>query len=374
MSKQYNTRKKQNSSRWVNISIAILCVVIILVFVIVLITKTGVEEIQQTSTSASTDAATTTSTTTMEITTESPSLLTYPTDAEDLFTLTENNITSEYAILLNVEDNTVMASRNADEIIYPASMTKIMTLLVAAENIEDMDDTFTMTYEIIAPLVEMDASRAGFSEGETVTLWDLMYGIALPSGADASVAIATYVSGSEEAFVELMNEKAEELGLENTHFVNTSGLHDEDHYSTVTDIALLMTAVMENDICQEVLSTYQYTTTATDEHPDGIVLESTMFTRMSGDEVEGITIEAGKTGYTDASGHCLVSYATDEEGNGYVAVVANSTTYWNSVYDTFAIYGLICDGYEMPTDLASSTSGGESITDETTYTETTTTY
>lgn len=374
MSKQYNTRKKQNSSRWVNISIAILCVIIILVFVIVLITKTGVEEIQQTSTSASTDAETTTSTTTMEITTESPSLLTYPTDAEDLFTLTENNITSEYAILLNVEDNTVMASRNADEIIYPASMTKIMTLLVAAENIEDMDDTFTMTYEIIAPLVEMDASRAGFSEGETVTLWDLMYGIALPSGADASVAIATYVSGSEEAFVELMNEKAEELGLENTHFVNTSGLHDEDHYSTVTDIALLMTAVMENDICQEVLSTYQYTTTATDEHPDGIVLESTMFTRMSGDEVEGITIEAGKTGYTDASGHCLVSYATDEEGNGYVAVVANSTTYWNSVYDTFAIYGLICDGYEMPTDLASSTSGDESITDETTYTETTTTY
>lgn len=374
MSKQYNTRKKQNSSRWVNISIAILCVVIILVFVIVLITKTGVEEIQQTSTSASTDAETTTSTTTMEITTESPSLLTYPTDAEDLFTLTENNITSEYAILLNVEDNTVMASRNADEIIYPASMTKIMTLLVAAENIEDMNDTFTMTYEIIAPLVEMDASRAGFSEGETVTLWDLMYGIALPSGADASVAIATYVSGSEEAFVELMNEKAEELGLENTHFVNTSGLHDEDHYSTVTDIALLMTAVMENDICQEVLSTYQYTTTATDEHPDGIVLESTMFTRMSGDEVEGITIEAGKTGYTDASGHCLVSYATDEEGNGYVAVVANSTTYWNSVYDTFAIYGLICDGYEMPTDLASSTSGDESITDETTYTETTTTY
>lgn len=374
MSKQYNTRKKQNSSRWVNISIAILCVVIILVFVIVLITKTGVEEIQQTSTSASTDAETTTSTTTMEITTESPSLLTYPTDAEDLFTLTENNITSEYAILLNVEDNTVMASRNADEIIYPASMTKIMTLLVAAENIEDMNDTFTMTYEIIAPLVEMDASRAGFSEGETVTLWDLMYGIALPSGADASVAIATYVSGSEEAFVELMNEKAEELGLENTHFVNTSGLHDEDHYSTVTDIALLMTAVMENDICQEVLSTYQYTTTATDEHPDGIVLESTMFTRMSGNEVEGITIEAGKTGYTDASGHCLVSYATDEEGNGYVAVVANSTTYWNSVYDTFAIYGLICDGYEMPTDLASSTSGDESITDETTYTETTTTY
>lgn len=374
MSKQYNTRKKQNSSRWVNISIAILCVVIILVFVIVLITKTGVEEIQQTSTSASTDAETTTSTTTMEITTESPSLLTYPTDAEDLFTLTENNITSEYAILLNVEDNTVMASRNADEMIYPASMTKIMTLLVAAENIEDMNDTFTMTYEIIAPLVEMDASRAGFSEGETVTLWDLMYGIALPSGADASVAIATYVSGSEEAFVELMNEKAEELGLENTHFVNTSGLHDEDHYSTVTDIALLMTAVMENDICQEVLSTYQYTTTATDEHPDGIVLESTMFTRMSGDEVEGITIEAGKTGYTDASGHCLVSYATDEEGNGYVAVVANSTTYWNSVYDTFAIYGLICDGYEMPTDLASSTSGDESITDETTYTETTTTY
>lgn len=97
-------------------------------------------------------------------------------------------------------------------------MTKIMTLLVAAEHIENMDDTFTMTYDIIAPLIDAEASRAGFEEGETVPLKDLMYGIALPSGADATTAIAIYLCGSEDEFVKLMNEKAEELGLENTHF------------------------------------------------------------------------------------------------------------------------------------------------------------
>ncbi len=369
----YNRNNRRNrSSLWVQVFITVFCAIIVLVFLVVLITHTGMTKIEQTPTAATletTDASVETEEVTTEAPTEPDLTLTYPSQAEDIFELTENNVCSEYAVLLDVEENTILAQRQADHIIYPASMTKIMTLLVAAEHIEDMDDTFTMTYEIIAPLIEAEASRAGFSEGETVTLTDLMYGIALPSGADATVAIATYVSGSEEAFVDLMNEKAEELVLENTHFVNTSGLYDADHYSTVTEIAMLMTAVMENDICREILSTYQYTTSVTEQHPDGILLESTMFSRMYGDEVTGITIEAGKTGYTDEAGHCLVSYATDSDGKSYVAVLADDVTYWQAIFDTFAIYGLINGGYEMPTDLAGGETEDSTEEGETTETE-----
>ncbi len=346
-------RKHGNTKLWINTTIGVLCGFIVIVFVIVLLTQTGKPKVQtQIPTAAGAQTATTEATEpTTEASTEPPALLTYPSAAENLTELTAANLSSEHAVLLDVDDNTILAQRDPDAKIYPASMTKIMTLLVAAENIENMDDTFTMTYDIIAPLIDAEASRAGFEEGETVPLKDLMYGIALPSGADATTAIAIYISGSEDEFVKLMNAKAEELGLENTHFTNASGLYDPNHYSTTTDIAMLMSAVMENDTCREILGTYQYTTSVTEQHPEGIPLESTMFSRMYGNEVTGITIEAGKTGYTDEAGHCLVSYATDTEGKHFIAVTAKGPTYWRAVFDTFALYGLIHDGYPMPTDL-----------------------
>ncbi len=332
----------------------ILCIVIVITFVVVLLSRTGkseTTELYTTDTNTATTASFVETETTTTVATEPP--IVYPTVAEDCFALTENNVTCEYALLYDVTNNEIIAERNADAQIYPASMTKVMTLLVAAENIDDLSDTFTMTYEIIAPLVEEEASRAGFSEGETVTITDLLYGIALPSGADATVAIAEYICGGEDAFVELMNEKAAELGMENTHFTNTSGLHDVEHYTTATDMAILMTAAMENTVCREILGTYQYRTSITEEHPEGILLESTMYSRMYGTEVEGMEIIGGKTGYTDEAMHCLVSYATDNTtGDAYVVVVAYDTTYWRAVFDTFAIYGLVSGGYEMPTDLA----------------------
>lgn len=351
----HKKKSRSNSKIWIDVSIGVLCGFIVLVFLIVLLTQTGKPKIQQqipaavnaqnTAAQAETEPAT-------EAPTEPETLLTYPTAAENVTELTANNISSEHAVLLDVDNNTILAQRDPDARIYPASMTKIMTLLVAAEHIENMDDTFTMTYDIIAPLIDAEASRAGFEEGETVPLKDLMYGIALPSGADATTAISIYLCGSEDEFVKLMNEKAEELGLENTHFTNASGLYDPNHYSTATDIAMLMSAVMENDTCREILGTYQYTTSATEQHPEGIPLESTMFSRMYGNEVTGITIEAGKTGYTDEAGHCLVSYATDADGKQFIAVTAKGPTYWRAVFDTFAIYGLVHDGYPMPDNLA----------------------
>jgi D-alanyl-D-alanine carboxypeptidase (penicillin-binding protein 5/6) len=267
----------------------------------------------------------------------------YPKKSDDYLDITSAEILSPYIAVIDVTDNKLIAGRNAETKIYPASMTKVMTLIVAVENIENLDEKFTMTSEIIDPLYRDSASRAGFEPGEEVTARDLLYGLILPSGADSAVGLAQMVSGTEEEFVNLMNEKCEELGLTNTHFTNTSGLHNDDHYTTPVEMAMILEYAMENETCAEILSTYQYTTEATDKHPEGILLTSTMFSRMYGDEVEGVTIKAGKTGYTQEAKHCLVSYA--ESGNKkYVAVTAGAEGKWNVVYDDFNLYGQLCEG------------------------------
>ena len=155
---------------------------------------------------------------------------------------------SSSAVLVDVQSGTVLAEKAPDAKIYPASMTKVMTLLVAAENLPDLDATFTMTQAIIDPIYLAGASMAGFVDGETVSMRDLLYGAVVPSGAEATEALAQAVAGSEEAFVTMMNEKAATLGLTSTHFMNTSGLHDEDHYSTVREIALILQAALQIDV------------------------------------------------------------------------------------------------------------------------------
>lgn len=269
-----------------------------------------------------------------------------------------DDVNSKYAILVDADTGEVIAHRSGNAKIYPASMTKVMTLLVAVENINNFNDTFEMKYEIIKPLMDADATRAGFKEGEDVKIIDLLYGLILPSGGDCAIGLAEYVSGSEKEFVVLMNKKCEELGLKNTHFSNTSGLHSEDNYSTPADIAVIMKYAMENPICREVLSTYKYTTEKTEQNPEGIELFSTMFSRMYGNEVEGVDIKAGKTGYTYEAGNCLVSYATKGEHN-YIVVLADGDSKWKSIYDTFAIY----EKY-TPADIKTDISSGVS-TDET---------
>lgn len=210
----------------------------------------------------------------------------YPEYAKDEKKLTENNIYSKYAVLLDVKNNQILADRNCEQKMYPASMTKLMSLLVAVENIKDFNDTYTITYELIAPLIEQEAARAGFESGETVSITDLLYGMALPSGADATMAIVDYVSGNEETFVALMNQKAKALGMNHTHFTNAVGLHDENHYSTALDIAILMKAAMENPTCRQILGSVEYRTTSTQQHPNGMILLSTMYKRMYGNEVK----------------------------------------------------------------------------------------
>ncbi|MBQ7012648.1 MAG: D-alanyl-D-alanine carboxypeptidase [Oscillospiraceae bacterium] len=280
-----------------------------------------------------------------EPTTEPTSPVQYPSE-NGVLPSTEG-IDSAYAVLIDPENDLILAEKSADQKMYPASMTKLMTLIVAIEHIEDLNATFTMTQEIIDPLIEANASRAGFLDGEKCTFRDLLFGAALPSGADATTALAIEVAGSEEAFVELMNEKVEELELVNTHFTNASGLHDLDHYSTATDIALILEYCMMNDRCREIISTYVHTTRQTEQNPDGITMNNTMFNRMYGTEVEGITITGGKTGYTDEAGQCLASYGVTPDGKTYIAVTAGGTSKWHPVYDAFKLYGVVTGTYPM---------------------------
>lgn len=230
-------------------------------------------------------------------------------------------------ILVDLKTKKVIAQRNAHERLYPASTTKIMTLIVAVENIKNMDDTFTMSYAVTDPLYIAGASSAGFLNNEEITMLDLLYGTILPSGADAAMGLALKVAGSEEAFVSLMNEKVKELGLSNTHFTNVSGLHNEENYSTAYDMAVILAAAMENETCYKVLSTYKHTTRVTEQHPQGISLSSTLFNHMYGTEPETATILGGKTGYISESGYCIATFGkSNKSGNKYVAVTLGNSS------------------------------------------------
>jgi len=258
----------------------------------------------------------------------------------DTTAIYNEEIVSDYAILIDETTDTIVASKGAKERISPASMTKVLTILVAAENIteEQLDDTFIMTREITDYGYVNDCSSVGFLDGEEVSVRDLFYGTILPSGSDAAVGLATYVAGSHEAFVDMMNDKLEELGLGDTsHYTNCVGLYDKEHYSTVYDMAVIMKAAIQSEFCKEVLSEHRYVTESTTEHPEGIDI-SNWFLRRIEDKDTGGEVLCAKTGYVTQSKSCAVSYGTFDEGDPYICVTAGSTSSWRCIYDHVEIY------------------------------------
>ena len=254
---------------------------------------------------------------------------------------------SSSAVLVDVQSGTVLAEKGMDEKIYPASMTKVMTLLVAAENLPDLDAAFTMTQAIIDPIYLAGASMAGFVDGETVTMRDLLYGAILPSGAEATEALAQTVAGSEEGFVAMMNEKAAALGLTNTHFMNTSGLHDENHYSTVREIALVLQAALENETCAEILSAENYRASETEQHPDGLAMTNKFLYRVHHEyALGGAEITAAKTGYTAEAMNCCASAGKTPDGRSVICVTANAWTGEFCIEDHIALYTKYCGSAE----------------------------
>ena len=237
--------------------------------------------------------------------------------------LSLDGINSSSAVLITAKGGKIIGEENAREILYPASLTKMMTAILGLEELRDLEQTITLTSEMFDGLAEQDATQAGFLPGETVTLRDLLYGTLLPSGAECCRALAFTACGSEEEFVELMNEKAARIGLENTHFCNTTGLHDDEHYSTVYDMAVLLKYCLNSKTFREIMESPYYSTKGTNLHPDGITFYSTMLKHLPDPYVSGGKIMGGKTGYTDAAGLCLASFA-DIQGRDYILVSAGA--------------------------------------------------
>ena len=246
---------------------------------------------------------------------------------------------STNGVLIDAQSGEVLAARDASQRINPASMTKILTLLVAAEHAEDLQDQFVMTVEITDYTYRHDCSIAGYGVGQSVTVEELMYGTILPSGAEAAMALAEYTAGSQEAFVELMNQKLEQLGLSDTaHFTNCVGLYDEEHYCTVYDMAVILKAAADNELCRRVLSARTFATSVpSEQQPDGILLSNWFLRRIEDKDTHGEVLCA-KTGFVNQSGSCAASLAADHEGREYICVTTGSMSSWTCIYDHVELY------------------------------------
>ncbi len=252
--------------------------------------------------------------------------------------LTGENMTSTHAILVDVDNGLITGAVDHKARIYPASMTKIMTLLVAVENTTDFKKKVKVSSDATNYAYSKKLSAVNFDIGEEVTIEDLCYGTILPSGADAAAELAIQTAGSMDAFVDMMNEKAKALGIsDTTHFANVSGSHDDNNYSTCYDMAIIMNAAMDNEYCRKVLSEHRYTTSATAEHPDGIEI-SNWFLRRIEDKDTGGEVIGAKTGFVVESRNCAASYYTSATGRNYIAVTVNAHSAWRCIYDHVDIY------------------------------------
>lgn len=263
---------------------------------------------------------------------------------EEFNEITTDDLYSSNAVLISLDDNEILLDKSSDEKIYPASLTKIMTAIVAIENLPDLDEQIYLSEDMFEKLYSENASMAGFLPNEKVAAIDLIYGALLPSGAESCIGLADAIAGSEKSFVKLMNEKAEELGMNDTHFTNSTGLHDRNHYTTVNDIAKLLKYALQNDIFREVYTSKRHTTKATNLRSDGITFQSTMFRKMKTDNVNNGTIKGGKTGYTGEAKLCLASLA-EIDGKEYILVTANADgspyTEQFNILDAFTVYNQV---------------------------------
>lgn len=251
-------------------------------------------------------------------------------------------IDSKNVILYNLNEDKIIFEKNSNEITSIASLTKIMTTIVAIENIEDLDAKVTITEKDFNGLY--DASLAGFEVGDEVTYRDLLYGTMLPSGAEASQALANNISGSVNGFAWLMNEKAKELGMKNTHFVNTSGLDINNHYSTVYDVSLLLKYCLNNETFKTIFESISYKTS----NGELTLYSSFRYTAIKYNYKSDYILGA-KTGYTDDAGKCLASIAYDQSNEIlYLLVTTGANTSTDDAYhikDATNIYTYYFENY-----------------------------
>lgn len=247
-------------------------------------------------------------------------------------------VNANFAILVDADAGLVVAEKNGSAKMYPASMTKVMTLLVACEHITDLNEKLEITQDIVDYVKKEGASNCGFKAGEQVTMQDLLYGLILPSGADAALALVRRIAGSEEQFVTLMNQKAQQLGISaTTHFTNCTGLYNDNHYSTAEDMAIIMRAASQNSVAATILTTRSYTTQANNKRSTGLSF-SNLFLKRIDTQTTGGQVNFAKTGYVAKAGNCAVSYFTAASGRHYICVTGKTSGAWNVVSAHAALY------------------------------------
>ena len=220
---------------------------------------------------------------------------------------------SQEYLLFRASDLNVMYSKDADKKIYPASLTKLATLDTVLNLVEDLNETSSISNEQFWDLISEDASVAYIQTDYDYTMKDLLYALVLPSGADAAVALENYFTNRNMNLVEEMNKQLNKLGCSNTNFVNTTGLHDDDHYTTLNDLLKIVMDVLSFEQGRQLLETTSYTT------EDNIHLRSTL--KILGNNKA--TILGGKPGFTDESGQSvIVLYKANNRS--YILLIANA--------------------------------------------------
>ncbi len=230
------------------------------------------------------------------------------------------NINAKSAVLMDYNTKEILYEKNPQEKVYPASLTKIMTLILGMEVLESGKISLNDEVRISAHAASMGGSQLWLEEGETQTVENLFKAITIRSANDAAVALAEYIAGSEEVFVKMMNEKAKELGMNNTNFMNASGLHHENHYTTAYDVALMSAELLKHEKIHDWLTVYM------DEMLVGKKkdkVQSLVNTNRLIKEYEGTT--GIKTGSTSQAGYCLSASA--KRGNLHlIAIIMGSDT------------------------------------------------
>lgn len=258
---------------------------------------------------------------------------------------TNSDLFSEcyYALMVNDTDNIVYAAKNVHQRMYPASMTKFMTAIIVCEKIEageiSLDDVVTVN--TIYDLTSEGVLAFEFTYGCQITVKDLLYGLLIESNNYYALMLADYVAGSESAFCELMNAKAQEIGATNTHFMNPHGLDDPNHYSTAYDIYLITKEAHKHELIRTIDSydSYSYTYTNADGYIVDVDITATNY--FINDKVDlpaNFNIEVWKTGTTNGAGNCLAMWLT-KDNKTYIAIASCGDSK-PALYD--AMVRLIC--------------------------------
>ncbi len=244
----------------------------------------------------------------------------------------DSGITAEAAALFSLSDGTVPYYKNIYERLYPASITKVMTALVAIRH-GNLEDEVTVTEDAV--ITEAGATLCHIQPGDRLTLEQLLYGLMLPSGNDAGAAIAVHVAGSISAFADLMNEEARALGATGTHFANPHGLTDENHYTTAYDLYLIFNEAMKEPKFREVVGTSSYYAEYVNSAGETVSQTWKMGNQyLTGEQQapDGVTVTGGKTGTTSAAGYCLIVSSEADSGEEYISVVLKADSR-PSLYD-----------------------------------------